>query len=135
MIGLDYIALIVSSEESVAFYEKLKFKEIKKIKHSYDIVIFMGDGLVVLEIFNDPNHPERVSEPETKEFRHIAFIVENLDEVVEDLDCEEIRTDWFGSRFTFIFTKDPDGQSIELKERAIISSICNIDEMWVQEYK
>ena len=31
------------------------------------------------------------------------------------VECEGIRTDWFGRRFTF--TKDPDGQPIELKEK------------------
>lgn len=31
------------------------------------------------------------------------------------VECEEIRTDWFGAKFTF--TKDTDGQPIELKER------------------
>ena len=31
------------------------------------------------------------------------------------VECEEIMTDWFGRRFTF--TKDLDGQPIELKEK------------------
>ena len=31
MIGLDHIALIVSSEESLRFYEKFGFKETKRI--------------------------------------------------------------------------------------------------------
>ena len=31
------------------------------------------------------------------------------------MECEEVRTDWFGRRFTFC--KDPDGQPIELKEK------------------
>ena len=72
------------------------------------------DGLL-LEVFIDPNHPERVSEPEALGLRHIAFVVESLEEVMRDVQCEEIRTDWFGRRFTF--TKDPDGQPIELKEK------------------
>lgn len=120
MIGLDHIALIVSSEESLAFYEKLGFREFKRINRPYDTVVFMECGLVVLEIFIDPKHSERVSNPEAKGLRHIAFTVEKLDEMTEILDCEEIRTDWFGTRFTF--TKDPDGQPIELKEKSNISS-------------
>lgn len=34
MVELDHIALIVSSEESIQFYEKLGFKETKKIERS-----------------------------------------------------------------------------------------------------
>lgn len=63
MIGLDHIALIVSSEESLRFYEKFGFKEFKRIERAYDTVVFQEYGLVVLEIFIDPNHPKRVSEP------------------------------------------------------------------------
>lgn len=110
---LDHIALIVSSEECLRFYEKLGFKEIQRFERSYDTVVFMECGDIVLEIFIDPNHPERVSNPEAKGLRHVAFCVDDLSKV--DVECEEIRTDWFGRKFTF--TKDPDGQPIELKEK------------------
>ena len=118
MIGLDHIALIVSWEDSLDFYKKLGFRESKRIERPYDTVVFMEGGQAVLEIFIDPNHPERATGPEAKGLRHIAFTVENLDQIAEILDCEEIRTDWFGRRFTF--TKDPDGQPIELKENRSI---------------
>ena len=112
---LDHIALIVSSEECLRFYEKLGFKETNRFERSYDTVVFMKCGQVVFEIFIDPNHPARVSGPEALGLRHIAFVVESLEEVMSIVECEEIRTDWFGRRFTF--TKDPDGQPIELKEK------------------
>lgn len=70
---LDHIALIVSSEQCLRFYEKLGFKETNRSERSYETVVFM--------------------------------------------ECEEIRTDWFGRKFTF--TKDPDGQPIELKEKTV----------------
>lgn len=113
---LDHIALIVSSEECLRFYEKLGFKETNRFERSYDTVVFMECGDIVVEIFIDPNHPERVSEPEALGLRHIAFVVDSLEEVMslDGVECEEIRTDWFGRKFTF--TKDPDGQPIELKE-------------------
>ena len=113
---LDHIALIVSSEECLRFYEKLGFKETNRFERSYDTVVFMENSRTVLEIFIDPNHPERVSGPEALGLRHIAFVVDSLEEVMslDGVECEEIRTDWFGRRFTF--TKDPDGQPIELKE-------------------
>lgn len=132
MIGLDHIALIVSSEDSLDFYKKLGFRERKRIERPYDTVLFMRCGLVILEIFIDPKHPERASNPEAKGLRHVAFTVENLDEMTEILKCEEIRTDWFGRRFTF--TKDPDGQPIELKEQNSYTEY-NLEDPWVQKYK
>lgn len=116
MVGLDHIALIVSSEESLRFYEKFGFKETKRIERAYDTVVFMECDQVVLEIFIDPKHPERVSDPEAKGLRHVAFTVESLEEIMKIVECEEIRTDWFGRKFTFC--RDYDGQPIELKEKA-----------------
>ena len=112
---LDHIALIVSKEENLAFYKKLGFVEVKRIDRKQDVVVFMENGALLLEVFIDPNHPARVTNPEAMGLRHIAFVVESLEEVMLDVECEEIRTDWFGRRFTFI--KDPDGQPIELKEK------------------
>lgn len=111
---LDHIALIVSSEECLQFYEKLGFREMDRFIRVYDTVVFMENDGVVLEIFVDPKHPDRNSKFETKGLRHIAFSVDNLEEIVSILPCEKIRNDWWGRKFTF--TKDPDGQPIELKE-------------------
>lgn len=133
MISLDHIALIVSAEESLRFYGKLGFREFKRIERSYDTVVLMECGLVVLEIFIDPNHPKRVTVPEAKGLRHVAFAVDDLDQVVKEMECEEIRTDWFGRRFTF--TKDLDGQPIELKEKLSNCADYATDELWVQEHK
>ena len=112
---LDHIALIVSKEENLAFYEKLGFKEKNRIERGYDTVVFMENNSIVLEIFIDPNHPKRVTNPEAMGLRHIAFVVDKLEEVMKNVECEKIRTDWFGRRFTF--TKDFDDQPIELKEK------------------
>ena len=112
---LDHIALIVSKEENLAFYKKLGFIEKNRIERGYDTVVFMENGALLLEVFIDPNHPARVTNPEALGLRHIAFVVESLEEVMSIVECEEIRTDWFGRRFTF--TKDPDGQPIEFKEK------------------
>lgn len=112
---LDHIALIVSTEECLSFYKKLGFIEKNRIERGHDTVVFLSCGDVVLEVFIDPNHPARVNGPEALGLRHLCFVVEDLEEVMRDVECEEIRTDWFGRRFTF--TKDPDGQPIELKEK------------------
>ena len=112
---LDHIALIVSKEENLAFYRKLGFEEKNRIERGYDTVVFMENNSIVLEIFIDPNHPARVTNPEARGLRHFCLVVEDLDEVVKSVECEEIRTDWFGRRFTFC--RDYDGQPIELKEK------------------
>ena len=112
---LDHIALIVSKEENLSFYEKLGFIEKNRIERGYDTVVFMECDGLLLEVFIDPNHPARVTNPEAMGLRHIAFVVESLEEVMRDVQCEEIRTDWFGRRFTFC--RDYDGQPIELKEK------------------
>jgi len=110
---LDHIAIIVSKEENLEFYKKLGFEEINRFTRSYDVVLFMECDGIVLEVFIDSNHPDRISGPEAKGLRHVAFTVESLEEI--DVEIEPIRTDFFGRRFTF--TKDPDGQPIELKEK------------------
>lgn len=111
---LDHIALIISSEVHLSFYEKLGFRVMNRIERSYDAVVFMKNDDVTLEIFIDPNHPKRASGPETLGLRHVAFAVEDLTAITEALPCEQIRTDWFGRKFTFV--RDPDGQLIEIEE-------------------
>ena len=112
---LDHIALIVSKEENLAFYKKLGFKEKNRIERGYDTVVFMECDGLLLEVFIDSNHPARVTNPEAMGLRHFCLVVEDLDEVAGIVECEEIRTDWFGRRFTFC--RDYDGQPIELKEK------------------
>ncbi len=75
MLGLDHIAIIVSSEETLLFYEKLGFREKQRFERSYDTVVFMECGGITLEIFINPKHPERVIDPEAKGLRHIALTV------------------------------------------------------------
>lgn len=88
---LDHIALIVSSEDSLRFYEKLGFRETERFERSYDIVAFMTCGNITLEIFVDPNHPERVNGPEAKGLRHVAVTVDKIEDL--NMEMEEIRTD------------------------------------------
>ena len=54
---------------------------------------------------------------------------------MKEIECEEVRTDWFGRRFTFV--KDPDGQPIELIEvkPEIRSAEYSMEDKWVQEHK
>lgn len=85
MTALDHIAIIISKEENIRFYVRLGFEEIRRIIRAYDTVIFMKNGNVVLEIFVDPNHPDRLTKPESLGIRHIALTVDSLDDVVKNL--------------------------------------------------
>ena len=107
MYMLNYISIIVSSEEGVDFYKFLGFKEISRDirPEQHDEVIKLSDGLTTLKIYKDPTHPKRVTNPEAYGLRSLCFKVEKIDG-----ECKE---DKFG-RFKYIY--DPDGLPIEIRE-------------------
>jgi glyoxylase I family protein len=78
------------------------------------------NGQYIIELFSFPNPPARPSRPEACGMRHLAFQVENLDLVVQEIEAqnlpiEPIRVDEFtGKRFTFM--ADPDDLPIEFYE-------------------
>ena len=59
--GVHHFSIIASSEESVGFYEKLGFRENKRIERTYDTVVLMSGYGIGLEVFIDPSHPGRSS--------------------------------------------------------------------------
>ena len=71
-----------------------------------------------LELFIIPGRPTRPSYPEANGLRHLAFHVEDVEAVAEELlqkgiEVEEIRTDTYtGEKMTFF--EDPDGLPIEI---------------------
>jgi glyoxylase I family protein len=73
-----------------------------------------------VELFSFPGAPVRRSYPEAQGLRHLAFAVERLEPVIEQLAShgvavEPIRTDEHtGKRFTFF--SDLDGLPVELYE-------------------
>lgn len=122
---IHHIAIICSNYEvSKKFYtEILGLKIIREVyreaRDSYKLDLSIGDSQV--ELFSFPNSPDRPSYPEALGLRHLAFEVNNIDEVVSELkfhniDVEPIRIDEFtGKRFTFF--SDPDKLPIELYEK------------------
>ena len=121
--GLDHVAIIVSSEKSISFYEKLGFSIIERIKRNYDEVVFMEIMGLILEIFVDDKHPRRLNQPEATGLRHLALRTDNITQTIaklkkDGIEAEPIRQDWHGLNFTFV--KDSDGLPIEIKERGNI---------------
>ena len=88
---LDHIAIIVSKEENLEFYKKLGFSEQQRFERHHDTVVFMEQDGVVLEVFIDSKHPERITNPEAKGLRHIAFQVDDFEKTVTEFECEPIR--------------------------------------------
>ena len=88
-------------------------------RNSYKLDLSVN-GRYQIELFSFPDPPERVSGPEARGLRHIAFEIDNLTQSVNELNrmgviTEEIRVDEFTGK-KFVFFSDPDGLPIELYE-------------------
>ena len=120
---LHHIAIIVSSEKSLEFYNLFGFKEVfRKVRKADTVVLMEGNG-IQLEVFIDPNHPDH-TEPEPYGIRHFALQTEETlekeierirNESTETINVSPIMEDWTGVRFCFI--NDPDSTKIELREK------------------
>ena len=115
--GIHHIALIVSSEKSVSFYQKLGFKETFRKQREYDTVVFLNDSTgMVLELFVDDRHSKSKDEIEPLGLRYLSFKVDSIEEAAKILGVEigDVNTDWFDKRYCTVL--DPDGLPIELHE-------------------
>ena len=121
---IHHIAIISSNYEiSKNFYVNLLgFKIIhenyRKDRNSYKLDLKIGNSEI--ELFSMNEAPKRLTRPEACGLRHLAFYVDNIEEVIEELNSkgivtEPIRIDEYtGKKFTFF--NDPDGLPLELHE-------------------
>lgn len=125
--AIHHVAIMTSTE----LYETCKqfYTEIlgftivaevfRKERNSYKLDLALN-GKYQVELFSFPDYRERVSFPEAKGLRHLAFAVKDAGLGYEWLKSkavklEEIRVDEFtGKRFLFFY--DPNGQPLELYE-------------------
>ena len=124
--AVHHIAIICTNYEvSKRFYtEVLGLTVVREVyraeRHSYKLDLAIN-GHYSIELFSFPDPAQRPSRPEAAGLRHLAFEVDDLDEVVRELmekevSEEPIRVDEFtGKRFTFI--ADPDGLPLEFYEK------------------
>ncbi|MBU2883005.1 VOC family protein [Psychrosphaera sp. B3R10] len=122
---IHHVAIICSDyDKSKTFYNKVLGLDIiaenyREERQSYKLDLALPDGGQI-ELFSFSNRPERPSFPEAQGLRHLAFFVDDLDAVVQELEdkgipVEAIRVDEFtGKRFTFF--QDPDKLPLELYE-------------------
>lgn len=119
---IHHVAIISSDYEvSKKFYtEILGFKIInerfRSERESYKLDLQVGESQI--ELFSFKNPPLRLTQPEAKGLRHLAFEVENIEKCVDylkgfNINVENIRIDEItGKKFTFF--KDPDDLPLEI---------------------
>ncbi len=124
--AIHHVAIICSDyPRSKRFYtEVLGLKVIaenyRESRDSYKLDLALPDGSQV-ELFSFPGAPERPSFPEAQGLRHLAFLVDDVEQVKtylesNDVEVEPIRIDEFtGKAFTFF--QDPDGLPLEIYQK------------------
>ena len=121
---MHHVAIIVSDyERAKEFYvEKLGFpvlrENFREDRGDWKLDLKLGDG--ELEIFAIPGAPPRLSNPEARGLRHLAFRVDDIQVAVLQLkvrgiECEPIRWDPYSEK-RMTFFRDPDGLPLELHE-------------------
>lgn len=123
---IHHIAIICTDYEvSKDFYvNKLGFKILAEVyraeRKSYKLDLAVNE-IYQIELFSFENPAARASRPEAAGLRHLAFEVDDVQQVSailneKGIETETIRIDEFtGKSFTF-FT-DPDGLPLEIYER------------------
>lgn len=121
---IHHVAIIGSNYEiSKYFYvDLLGFQVIRenyrKSRDDYKIDLKCGEQEIELFIIKDA--PKRATFPEALGLRHLAFYVEDVEQMVKELNSKGIETepirldDFTGKKMTFF--QDPDGLPIEIHE-------------------
>ncbi|WP_075184916.1 SMU1112c/YaeR family gloxylase I-like metalloprotein [Teredinibacter haidensis] len=121
--GIHHAAIICSDYKvSKNFYTAVLGLEIvaenyRAERDSYKLDLKLPDGTQI-ELFSFPNSPSRPSYPEALGLRHLAFVVNSVEDAVEHLTSngvsfEPIRVDEYTGK-TYTFFSDPDGLPLEL---------------------
>ena len=121
---IHHVAIIASDYEvSKDFYvNKLGFEILRENyrEHRDDYKLDLKLGDCEIELFGIKGSPERPSYPEACGLRHLAFKVECIEDVIQELNAmgietEPIRIDEYTDEKATFF-KDPDGLPLELHE-------------------
>ena len=124
------LALLCSDyEKSRHFYVDILGLELlaenyRAVRDSWKLDLALPNG-TQLELFSFPQPPARPSRPEACGLRHLAFVVRDLDTVIDwlashHIEVEPVRVDEYTQK-RFAFFKDPDGLPLELYELPAIS--------------
>ncbi|MEZ9310255.1 VOC family protein [Vibrio sp. 10N.286.49.F3] len=121
--GIHHAAIICSNyDASKHFYTQILKLEViaenyRETRQSYKLDLALPNGAQI-ELFSFPNAPERPSFPEAQGLRHLAFCVDDVQQVKnylegQGIEVEPIRVDEFTGK-SFTFFADPDGLPLEL---------------------
>ena len=121
---IHHIAIISSDYQAAKeFYvNKLGLPLVREVyrpeRRDYILTLLVGD--VEVELFVMENPPQRVTNPEARGLRHLAFHVEDMDAAVAwlnslGIETEPVRVDPFTKK-RMTFFRDPDGLPLELHE-------------------
>ena len=127
--AVHHVALICSDyERSKNFYVNILGLEIlaenfRAARKSWKLDLALPNG-TQLELFSFPQAPARPTQPEACGLRHLAFVVRDLDGVIDWLvrhgvEVEPVRVDEYTQK-RFTFFKDPDGLPLELYEMPLL---------------
>jgi glyoxylase I family protein len=122
---VHHTAIICSDyKKSKSFYTQiLGLKVIQEIyreeRDSYKLDLALN-GNYIIELFSFPNPPQRPSRPEACGLRHLAFEVNDIEQIRDflvknNISAETIRIDEYTEK-RFFFIADPDGLPIEFYE-------------------
>ncbi|TOY95026.1 SMU1112c/YaeR family gloxylase I-like metalloprotein [Vibrio fluvialis] len=120
---IHHTAVICSDyARSKAFYTEVLGLEIvaenyRAARDSYKLDLALPDGSQI-ELFSFPDAPARPSYPEAQGLRHLAFAVDDVARVKQQLEnqgiaVEPVRIDEYTGR-AYTFFQDPDGLPLEL---------------------
>lgn len=121
--GIHHAAIICSDyQASKRFYTEILKLEIiaenyRETRQSYKLDLALPNGAQI-ELFSFPDAPERPSFPEAQGLRHLAFCVDDVQQIKsylegQGIEVEPIRVDEFTGK-SFTFFADPDGLPLEL---------------------
>lgn len=121
-----HIAIICSDyEKSKNFYVNiLGFKILNETyrseRKSYKLDLEIA-GEYQIELFSFPNPPERITSPEARGLRHLAFEVDNIEDFIKYLNknniiAEPVRVDEITNK-KYTFFRDPDDLPLEICEK------------------
>ena len=121
---IHHVAIIASDyEKSKDFYvNKLELPLVREVyrEQRRDYILTLLVGGVEVELFVMENPPQRVTNPEARGLRHLAFRVADIETAVAELNAKGISTEpiridpYTGTRMTFF--RDPDDLPLELHE-------------------
>lgn len=121
--GIHHVAIICGDYyRSKAFYTqvlglKIIAENYRQARDSYKLDLALADGSQI-ELFSFNGAPPRPSFPEAQGLRHLAFKVDDINQVVQHLqqhgvEVEPIRVDEYTHK-QYTFFCDPDGLPLEL---------------------